>query len=111
MSTTPERREILPCYEKQPTWECYAKELDVELKQSIEEGKDIEQYKELFETVFRMPENKYKNEIADVLYKLVMEAPQKEGYPYVEPSDIEGIRAARAPLFALDLKMPDDETL
>lgn len=71
------KREILPSYEKQPTWECYAKELDVEIKQSIEEGKDVEQYKDLFETVFRMPENKYKNEIADVLFKLVQEAPQK----------------------------------
>lgn len=105
------KREILPSYEKQPTWECYAKELDVEIKQSIEEGKDVEQYKDLFETVFRMPENKYKNEIADVLFKLVQEAPQKEGYPYVEPSDIEGIRAERASFELLDLPMPDDDTL
>ena len=33
---------ILPNYEKHPTWERYEKELDVEYKQSVEEGKDIE---------------------------------------------------------------------
>jgi ADP-ribosylglycohydrolase len=104
------KNEILPSYAKQPTWECYAKELDVEFKQSMEEGKDIGIYKELFETVFKMPENKYKNELADVLYKLVSEAPQREDFSYVEPSDLEEIRKERAP-FEVELQMPDDETL
>ena len=55
------RGEIIPSFEKQPTWECYSKELDVEYKQSVEEGKDIEQYKELFDTVINLPNNKYKD--------------------------------------------------
>ena len=55
---------ILPNYEKHPTWERYEKELDVEYKQSVEEGKDIEQYKELFETIFRLPEGEYKEKLA-----------------------------------------------
>ena len=85
---------ILPNYEKHPTWERYEKELDVEYKQSVEEGKDIEQYKELFETIFRLPEGEYKEKLADVLFTIVQEAPQKEGYPYVEPSDLPSIQAA-----------------
>ncbi len=104
------REDIVPSYEKQPTWESYQKELDVEYKQSVEEGKDIEKYKELFETVFNLPENKYKYKLADVLYDIVMNAPVKEGYPYFEPSDLEGIRNERKP-FPLEMSMPDDETL
>ena len=68
---------ILPSYDAHPTWERYEKELDVEYKQSVEEGKDIEQYKALFDAVFAMPNNEYKEKMADVLYTLVSEAPTK----------------------------------
>ena len=101
---------ILPNYEKHPTWERYEKELDVEYKQSIEEGKDIEQYKNLFDTVFALPNNEYKEQLADVLYKIVTEAPMVENYPHEEPSDLPSILAARKP-YDLEMTMPDDETL
>lgn len=104
------RGEIIPSFEKQPTWECYSKELDVEYKQSIEEGKDIEQYKELFDSIIRLPNNKYKDKLADVLFDLVTEAPIKEGYPYYEPSTLEAIREARKP-YKLEMTMPDKESL
>jgi len=112
MSSNPTKitDEILPFYEKQHTWECYAKELDVEFKQSLEEGKDIERYKELFDTVSRIPNNKFKDKIADVLYSLVTEAPIKEGFPYQEPNDLFSIKQARK-AYAVSLEIPDKETL
>ena len=101
---------ILPNYEKHPTWERYEKELDVEYKQSIEEGKDIEQYKNLFDTVFALPNNEYKEQLADVLYKIVMEAPTVADYPHEEPSDLPSIQAARK-AYDIEMTMPDDATL
>ncbi len=101
---------ILPSYDAHPTWERYEKELDVEYKQSVEEGKDIEQYKALFDAVFAMPNNEYKEKMADVLYTLVSEAPMREGYPYVEPSDLPSIQAQRK-AYDLEMTMPTDEVL
>ena len=102
--------EAIPEYEKMHVWECYSKELDVEYKQSVEEGKDIECYKELFDAVINMPTNEYKEAIADTLNKLVLNAPTKEGYPHFEPSDLEGIKSERK-AFEHELTMPDEETL
>ena len=91
-------------------WECYSKELDVEYRQSVEEGKDIERYKTLFEAVAAMPDGAEKEKLADGLFDLVCGAPQKEGYPYIEPSDREGIKSeSKGGTF--DLKAPDRETL
>ena len=101
---------FLPSYEKMHVWECYSKELDVEYKQSLEEGKDIEKYKALFEEVAAMPDGALKEKLADGLFDLVCEAPQRADYPYVEPSDLEGIKKERKEE-KTDLKMPEREEL
>ena len=100
----------LPDYEKLHVWECYMKELDVEYRQSVEEGKDLEAYKPLFDAVIAMKNDGNKELLADVLYKIVCEAPQRAGYPYIEPSDLAGIREARK-AHDLPLLLPDDEEL
>ena len=75
--------EITPSFEKQPTWECYSKELAVEYRQSVEEGKDIEAFKELFSEVTSLPDGKYKDKIADVLFEIVTQSPQRADYKYI----------------------------
>lgn len=84
-----------PDYEKLHLWELYAQQLDIEYEQSVEEGKDIEQYRKLFESVQEMPLDEKKVRMADILFEIVMQAPQREGYAYVEPSDLEGIKRCR----------------
>ena len=101
---------LCPDFQNQHIWENYAKELDVEYRQSFEEGKDVEKYKALFDAVHDLPDDIYKNQLADVLFSLVRNAPEREGYPYVEPSDLDSILKARKP-YPLDLRRPDDATL
>ncbi|MBE6543932.1 MAG: ADP-ribosylglycohydrolase family protein [Ruminococcaceae bacterium] len=100
----------VPSHEKYHTWEAYSKELDVEYKQTMEEGKDIEAYKGVFDAVIAMPDGVYKEKIADTLYEIVANTPIKEDYPHYEPSTLEGIKAERRP-FPLELKMPEEEVL
>lgn len=86
---------IKPDYTKVHRWEVYADQLPVEYTQSVEEGKDIEKYKNLFSAVAEMPLDDSKVEMADILADIVVNAPIKEGYPYNEPSTLDEIRALR----------------
>jgi ADP-ribosylglycohydrolase len=90
-------KHIKPHFEGIHVWEDYSAELRTEFRQSIEEGLDLSAYGDLFTAVSRMPKSEERTRIADVLYDLVLNAPLKEGYPYREPSDLEGIRALRKP--------------
>ena len=97
-----------------PNFKCgdiaYHKLLNTEYRQSIEEGLDIERYKPLFRVVASMEDSEYKAKMADVLFEIVRDAETREGYPYNEPSDLEGIRALRKP-YVFEKKMPDTDTL
>ena len=76
-------------------WQTFSKELKVEFTQLIDEGRDVEQYRALFESARALPDGPEKAAIADQLFALTCDAPMRADYPYNEPSDIEGIRAAR----------------
>ena len=97
-----------------PNFKCgdiaYHKLLETEYRQSVEEGLDIEQYKALFEAVMNLENSEYKAKMADVLFEIVRDAETREGYPYNEPSDLEGIKALRKP-YTFEKKMPDADTL
>ena len=82
-------------YGNQGLWESYAEELNVEYRQCVEEGKDIEAYRALFESVAQMPPGKHKAKIADVLYDLQRTLPRRADYAYQEPDELEEIRALR----------------
>ncbi len=84
-----------PQYSKIHDGEFYTSNLNTEYKQSIEEGLDIEAYKEVFKSVARLPKNEIKKKLGDVLFEVVTNAGQKEGYTYTEPSDLGGIKALR----------------
>ncbi|MBQ7226591.1 MAG: ADP-ribosylglycohydrolase family protein [Clostridia bacterium] len=88
-------RELKKDYAKMGWWQSYQRDIMVEYRQSVEEGLDVEAYKELFEAVSKMPDNEHKDRASDVIFNIVYNARVKEGFPYNEPSDLEGIKALR----------------
>ena len=86
---------IQPEYSMQAAWENYASQLNVEYRQSLEEGKDIAPFEELFAQVAKMPACSYQTRIADVLFDFVQALPQQADYAYQEPSDLPSIHAMR----------------
>ncbi|MBQ8597374.1 MAG: ADP-ribosylglycohydrolase family protein [Lachnospiraceae bacterium] len=76
-------------------WEVYASQLLIEYEQSMDEGLDIEAYKEVFEAISKMPLDNKKDQMADVLFQILQNAKIREEYPYREPSTLEEIKALR----------------
>ena len=92
-----ENKQVKPEYEKIHDWEDYAFDVMDEYKHSIEEGLDIEVYSELFKAVASLPRNEIRQKLGDVIFEIVSNAKQVEGYKYNEPSDLESIKALRKP--------------
>ena len=88
----------------------YATALSVEYRQSMEEGLDLEAWKDVFASVHNLSASEEKTAMANVLFDVVRKAPMRADYPYQEPSDLEGIRALRKP-YAYEKKKLDRETL
>lgn len=91
----PINKTIQPQYENITPSELHSANLLFEYRQSIEEGKDISQYKELFETVATIPVGSQKEAISDVLFNIVLNAKQAEGFQYIEPSALNEIKSQR----------------
>lgn len=88
-------KKLIPDYKKLDEGEAYYKNLHCEYQQSLEEGLDIEKYKELFETTQQLPDNEEKVKKADKIFNIVLNCPTRDGYEFNEPSDLEGIRKLR----------------
>ena len=58
---------------------------------------DMETYKDVFSSIARLPKDETKKKLGDILYEVVLQAEQRKGYPYIEPSDLEEIKALRKP--------------
>ncbi|MBQ9748269.1 MAG: ADP-ribosylglycohydrolase family protein [Clostridia bacterium] len=78
------------------SWENYAQQLPNEYRQSWDEGLDVETYKGVFSEVARLSPGAEKDLLADALYQIVACADVRKGYPYHEPSALDGIRFLRA---------------
>ncbi len=88
----------------------YPSDLKTEYIQSVEEGLDIEKYKDLFDSVAAMPNGEYKTRMSDIIYEMVVNSKIRSGYKYNEPSAYNEIKALRKP-HEFEAKMPDGETL
>lgn len=75
--------------------EFYPSSLIAEYKQSVDEGLDIEKYRDLFFDVSKLPKDEIKKKLGDVLFEIVLNAEIKDGYKYNEPSDLDAIRSLR----------------
>ena len=105
---------LKPQYISLHDWEFYPSNLMTEYTQSLEEGLEIESYADIFSSVSRLPKGEIKKKLGDVLFEVVLSAKQREGYPYIEPSDLEQIqrmrRGADAPM-AYDATALEDKLL
>ena len=95
---------IKPQYASIHDWEFYPSTLNIEYKQSVEEGLDIEVYKDVFDAAARLPKNEIKNKIGDVLFEVVINAKQKDNYKYQEPSELEKIKYLRKKHYSVNKK-------
>ena len=71
-------KEYIPDYGKMHSWESYAKSLEIEYSQLVDEGKDVENLRDVFVAVEKMPPSKHKDEIADSIFKIVDSLPIKK---------------------------------
>ena len=101
---------LTPNYEKIHGWELYSEEMKVEYCQSIEQGLDVEKYKDLFDAIANMPKGENKELLGDVIFKIVSEAPMVEGYKYNEPSELDKIKELCVP-YEVAKRELDEETL
>ena len=97
--------ELQAYFEDIPEWEFYAAAMMDEYKQAVDEGLEIEQYKMLFEAISRLPQNRIKKEFGDVIQKIILTAPIKSGYKYIEPSHLSEIKDLRKELSSEDGKI------
>lgn len=88
----------------------YPQDLKTEYIQSMEEGLDVEKYKNLFDAVDALAPGDYKTRLSDIIYEMVINADMQPGYKYNEPSTLKEIKDLRKP-HEFETKMPDDETL
>ena len=81
----------LPTYSKQPTWEAYFKQIPIEYRQCLDEGKDISVYEKFFDAVNSMPDTPEKDDAANIIFRIVENAPLVRNYKYSEPSELDKI--------------------
>jgi len=92
---TKRNKAVKPQYQNIHDWEFYSSNLLTEYQQSVDEGLDIEIYKDVFSSVSRLPKGEIKKKLGDVLFEIIISSDIKEGYPYNEPSEIGQIQAMR----------------
>ena len=86
---------IQPDYESLHKWEYYPADAEIEYKQCLDEGLDVEAYKQLFSEVQKMPRSEAQKMFGDALFELTRSLDKREGYKYDEPSDYDGIKSLR----------------
>lgn len=84
-------KRIEPTYHALEEWEDYACLLETEYVQCMEEGRDVQQLRDLLSEITKLPNSRYKEALADTVFELLISAPQRGGYAYYEPSDYEEI--------------------
>ncbi len=91
------KKALTPQYQNMHEWEIYCANLPIEYAQSIEEGLDIDAYKEVFHSISKLPLGDTKKKLADILFDVVSTSPLKTNYQYTEPSNLDQIKALRQP--------------
>ncbi len=82
-------------YDAMHTWDLYSKALTVDYQQSIEQGLDIEKYKDLILAINKMPCDESKEKMADIIFEIISNANMVQDYKYNEPSALDEIKKLR----------------
>ncbi len=88
----------------------YPSDIMAEYNQCIEEGIDVEQYKDLFESVAALKNGEMKTKMSDIIFETVVNAGMQKDYKYNEPNNLKEIKALRK-AHDFDAVKPDEETL
>ncbi len=88
-------KNIFPNYEGIHEWEAYSKNLELEYRQSTEEGLDLSTWRDTMTAVTNLPDCREKDQFADILFQAVINAEAIPGYIYREPSDLSQIKELR----------------
>lgn len=94
----------LLCLDKAPDdgselkgWESYSSSLEIELRQSAQEGLNFSEYEDFIKAVSNMPRGANKEKAANIVWDIISNAGISSRYGYIEPSDLEGIKELRDP--------------
>ena len=90
---------IRPQYVNMHDWEFYSSNIMTEYLQSLDEGLDILQYKELFTAASRLPKGEISKRLGDIIFDIVNTANIREDFPFVEPSELNAIKELRKPFY------------
>ena len=74
-------------------WEGYHETFMTEYRQLTEEGSDVSQYKDLFEAAAKLSDGRIKRKLSDVIFEIARTAKRVDGYSYIEPSELDKIKA------------------
>lgn len=74
-------------------WMRLGQDISIEYRQALEEGKDVTFLEARVKEIQSMEDsNPNKDNLADEIFELINRAPMIKGYPYEEPSDLDGIK-------------------
>lgn len=104
------KTDLSPDYNNADGLNRYPQDLLTEYVQSMEEGLDIERYKDLFASVAALPAGAIKTGMSDQLFQLIISSPMQPDYPYNEPSSLQEISALRK-THRFDAVQPDREQI
>ncbi len=104
---------IVPNYSAIHDWELYSSSILDEYTQSTDEGLDVEQYKNIFIDISKLPKGEIKQRFSDIIFDIVINAEQRQDYKYIEPSDLSKIQGLRKPYknFTYDKTKPLDSKI
>lgn len=88
-------KKVFPDFEGIHEWEAYSKNLELEYRQSTEEGYDLTPWREMMTAVSKLPDCREKDQFADILFQAVINAERMPKYGYQEPSELSAIKALR----------------
>lgn len=91
--------QIVPQYNKMQMWDFYTSNggLSREFEQCVEEGLDIEAYRDVFKAVSMLPTSEEKEQLADILFHIILNTKQRSNFSFTEPNDLNEIKALRRP--------------
>lgn len=90
-------------YASMHKWEVYTADAALEYMQCVDEGLEVEQFKDLFTQIQNMPRGAVQKQFGDALFELVKSLKIRKGYKYIEPSELESIKSFRKE-YKLDIK-------
>lgn len=101
---------IEPDYYDENGFNRYATDMLIEYQQCIEEGLDVEKYKDIFEETAAMSNGEEKTKRSDDIFNIIINADIREDYKYNEPSEIKKIRKL-CKKYEVEGDIPDSDLL